>query len=426
MPTIRGKYRAVVQQVATGRFEDSVVQLAALEGIVDIATVAGDDFSAEERFEIDRALIVLMQNSSNSADSGENALNYMNDEALLAIEASLKLVFRGFSRDPQLLASLLRFFFIEPLADAAAGVVSVDNNRSKMEQLVSVFLHSFLACQQESCLQLVRDSLSLFISDAVIAIRDEIIPHDSLGKILENLFGICQRFLLAIEKAPEAASLSTAYLLLVETAFACTCCELLKLGSSEKLDKLMRKDFVKTLSNLTLDWLQPSEAQSTCQVLEAVDASSRSGFDKASEKLLTALLNQAKSKLAVASEIVPSTRFLDAAPGLRVLADIEEAGDDGVADESMLQSKRKRRSKRASSKATNGKGKASAGGRGRKKASDSEDEEDEEDDDETECSAADSDDFSEVEEEEGDELDVGDIAIEVNGGLTNKTPIAIF
>jgi hypothetical protein len=184
LPTIRGKYRAVVQQVATGRFEDSVVQLAALEGIVDIATVAGDDFSAEERFEIDRALIVLMQNSSISADSGENALNYMNDEALLAIEASLKLVFRGFSRDPQLLASLLRFFFIEPLADAAAGVVSVDNNRSKMEQLVSVFLHSFLACQQESCLQLVRDSLSLFISDAVIAIRDEIIPHDSLGKVI--------------------------------------------------------------------------------------------------------------------------------------------------------------------------------------------------------------------------------------------------
>ena len=161
-------------------------------------------------------------------------------------------------------------------------------------------------------------------------------------------------------------------------------------------------------------------------MLEAVEASSRGGFDKASEKLLSTLLNQARSKLVVASEIVQSTRFLDAAPGLRVLADIDEAGDDGFADESMLQSKRKRRSKRASSKAANGKGKAAAGGRGHKKESDSEDSEDEdEEDDETECSAVDSDDFSEAEEEEGEVLDAEDIEIEVNGGL-NKAPIAIF
>lgn len=173
---IRKQYLPVLKQVVVGEFEDELVQTEALKGLVDVCLVAGnDEFSAQDRMDIDAALLRQIQ---------KNEENDYDDISLLTMESVVKLVFHGFSKDPALVAKLLHFFFVEGRdALKTAGITSSSSsNLIRMNQLLSIFLHSFLV-NEESCFEIVRQSLPLFISDCVLAMKDERMEANALGNV---------------------------------------------------------------------------------------------------------------------------------------------------------------------------------------------------------------------------------------------------
>jgi hypothetical protein len=306
---IRTQYLRVIKQIFVGEFEEEIVLKNSFKALIDLCLIAGDEFTPEEKREIDNYLVRQLQNlptvSSFSEEEAEEMGSYYDEFLLSIMEGTVKLVFNGFSKDPSLVSKLLQFFFIDGKELESRGKLSMNNESTspaadavstlpsimKMNQMLSLFLHSFLLTD-ESCLEVVRLSLSLFISDCVIAIRDERMTPDSLGKIMESLFGICQEVLTAFsEKQSEESNyrqLLTSYRFLVKTAFACLCCEILKLGNQDKTEKIMRKDFIRELLKLSSDWYYNEEISSIRAVLDAIKSSGP--LDKASEKILAGIV----------------------------------------------------------------------------------------------------------------------------------------
>ncbi len=113
------------------------------------------------------------------------------------------------------------------------------------------------------------------------------------------MFGICERVL---ETAQELATKSrqdedksllqkmkTSFAYLKETAAACLCRELLKLGT-DKIDKKICKEFIKVLGTLTIQWITSTEAESVRLVLRTIK--DFVSMDKASAKIIEALLGE--------------------------------------------------------------------------------------------------------------------------------------
>ena len=160
---IRKKYQGIIKNVALAEIvEDISVRAQAIQGLLDLCLVAGEDsesFSPTDRIDIDSAIAKLM-------DSEHPELK------AIAMEGSVKLLFSGFSSDPNMVSKLLKFFFIgdeKSVDDEDEEAISTSR---RMQQILSVFLQTFLANEQ-SCLEVVRLSISLFISEFTTSIRDE-------------------------------------------------------------------------------------------------------------------------------------------------------------------------------------------------------------------------------------------------------------
>lgn len=81
--------------------------------------------------------------------------------------------------------------------------------------------------------------------------------------------------------------MSTSFAYLKETAAACICRELLKLGT-DKVDKKICKEFIKVLGSLSVEWVTKGEVAVVKQVLVAIKESV--GMDKASLKIIDLML----------------------------------------------------------------------------------------------------------------------------------------
>jgi hypothetical protein len=162
--SVRSNYLPVLNQIAGGEFEDEVVRNEALKAVTDICLVAS--VGGNESFEFDATFLKLLQRYD-SENSYEN----------LSMECAVKLIFTGCSKNPSIVAKLLKYFFIDS---------KEQNSETRINQVLSVFFHSFLV-NTESCFEIVRRSLSLFISDCVTAIRDERLTHESLSEVVSPL-----------------------------------------------------------------------------------------------------------------------------------------------------------------------------------------------------------------------------------------------
>lgn len=171
---VRKQYLPVIKQVAVGEFEDELVQIEALKGLVDVCLVAEiEEFSNQDRVEIDATLLRQMQ---------RNDENAYDDLSFLAMESVVKLVFHGFSKDPALVTKLLHFFFVEGSDAKFTSTSFSSTDLIRMNQLLSIFLHSFLV-NEETCFEIVRQSLPLFISGCVLAMKDERMEANALGNV---------------------------------------------------------------------------------------------------------------------------------------------------------------------------------------------------------------------------------------------------
>jgi hypothetical protein len=190
---IRAQYLRVIKQIFIGEFEEEIVLKNSFHALVDLCLTSGSEFTVEEKREIDNYLLKqlnqLVITGDDSADS-----QIIDDYLLLIMEGTVKLVFNGFSKDPALVSKLLQFFFIDGKQMETSSSANSSQNEwnspaptiVKMNQMLSIFLHSFLL-NDESCFEIVRLSLPLFISNCVTAIRDERMNPDSLGKVRKSL-----------------------------------------------------------------------------------------------------------------------------------------------------------------------------------------------------------------------------------------------
>jgi hypothetical protein len=158
---IREQYLPIIKRVALEDFEDISVRIQALQGLLDMCMIANEEFTVEDRLVIDSTIAKLMDHEDSELRT-------------IAMEGSVKLIFSGFSKDPQIMSKLLQFFFI---GEEQTGEIA-----PRLQQMLSVFLQTFLATG-DSCLEVVRLSISLFISELTTAIRDEIIQPAGVGTV---------------------------------------------------------------------------------------------------------------------------------------------------------------------------------------------------------------------------------------------------
>lgn len=83
------------------------------------------------------------------------------------------------------------------------------------------------------------------------------------------------------------AKMKGSFSYLKETAAACICRELLKLGS-DKIDKKICKEFVKVLGSLSVQWVTPNEVDVVKRVLSAIKDTVL--MDKSSFKIMDTIL----------------------------------------------------------------------------------------------------------------------------------------
>jgi hypothetical protein len=170
---VRKTYQVLIKNIAVKEIEDISVRVQAVQGLIDLCLVAGEDqesFTPEDRMEID-SLITKLMNSEHA------------ELKAIAMEGSVKLLFSGFSTDPHMVSKLLKFFFIGDDHPVDDDYEEGTCNGRRMHQILSVFLQTFLANEQ-SCLEVVRLSISLFISEFTTSIRDEQIEATSLAQVM--------------------------------------------------------------------------------------------------------------------------------------------------------------------------------------------------------------------------------------------------
>jgi regulatory protein YycH of two-component signal transduction system YycFG len=141
-------------------------------------------------------------------------LNVLFSEQPLVVEGVMKLIFCGFLVDEAVVAKLLQTFFIYQNSLDIAHPSTKTKNKSKssgeevellqdmvtsdaqhLQQMLSVFLHSFLLstveinrveenCMNSSCFEVVRQSMPLFIAEVTTSVRDEIVSPATLSKVI--------------------------------------------------------------------------------------------------------------------------------------------------------------------------------------------------------------------------------------------------
>lgn len=293
---IRLKYFLLLKQVAIRDFEDILVRHQAIQGLLDVCLIAGDVIPVEEKNEINRFLSRIITQDSDESNSIDEEFK------LLIMEGTIKLIFSGFTEDTLIVSKLLHFFFINNTEKNSSSSGSLfNNNELHIHQLLSVFFQAFLVFDNEfnksqdetnksnsiykSCFETVRQSISLFVTEFTISVRDEIHSPNLLSKAIESLLGICEIVLvnakLIIDEKEKTNkrkrddnnnedetkteeriiynSMMNSFNLLRETIFACICGELLKIND-DKVDRIICKEYIRILNSLEIaDWIENSD-----------------------------------------------------------------------------------------------------------------------------------------------------------------------
>lgn len=324
-------YRRIVLQVACGDFEDEGIRGQALQTLTDLAIMHREKYSQDSDLS---NLLLRMQ------ESGEP------ESMLIAAESAAKLLHAGILDEPKLFANLLKFFFLTEsvpsattssslTADPVSGELDEETieqeyqrrvflaNCSRMQQVLSIFFHVFTTTDVVAD-RVVSESIPQLVNDMTNEIKDGTVDAPSLSKILKHLFSLCERKVTTVatttttttggdnsyngdvnsivpssdvpssNAAEVVASTEHSKLTMLSlcqaTAAAAISRELLKLGQS-KVEKSIGKEFIKLLSNLSLEtWVDSFDVSSIVRLVDTIMLCTSRLMDKTSTKSLQQLM----------------------------------------------------------------------------------------------------------------------------------------
>jgi hypothetical protein len=283
---VRQPYFGLLKQVATGNFEDYEVKSNAIQIVVDILILNQsnsnkkhrdheennvDHNNALESEQHQQALFAsfLANNVPNLLEADEQQLDL--DFSILIVESAVKLMFGiADNHDGYHMSKLLFASFIPPKQQIK------DPKFTSLQQLLSVFLSAFIV-KHDSSIQSLQASMSLFIHDMILAVKDTLLSIDALSKAVLKLLMICnevhEKMIVAFqqqssrnskEKNEELSAIlqrkQRVQSTLQMTAFACVAREILKLDND--LIKRTGKELIKLLAAInhqSAPWLPANE-----------------------------------------------------------------------------------------------------------------------------------------------------------------------
>eukprot|EP01039_Chlorochromonas_danica_P006543 gene6543-7217_t len=214
-----------------------------------------------------------------------------------ALEAAVKLTFNGYLTAPEVVYEILATFFFQQ-----------DERMSQVQQLVSLFLTTYLTSPGSSsvvskeaqqgnlspCVEVICESMSLFLSHVTTQIRDQVLSVSALQPLLHNLLGV-----LVAAASPVSSSynadLEVAKYSLEIAIFGNLCREMLKLNMVDKTDRLIFQHYSKVVCQLDIFANMSAEEQGTAQ------------------KIMRALYEQAEA--SVKSTAKPTVAFTSVVKG---------------------------------------------------------------------------------------------------------------
>jgi hypothetical protein len=276
-------YRPLILQVALGESvqEEVGIRAQALQSLVDFAVLHGGQMKGLRDCPDLSRLLLRMQ------ESGEP------EQMLLAAESSAKLLYAGAHTEARLFANLLKFFFLTESLPVPVSSGSTEDDEdggeeeyqhrlflascARLQQILSLFFHAYTTTDVVSSRVMV-EAIPYLVADMTNEVKDSTVEAPALHKILKHLFSLCENKLDLTTSAADAAQVGDAdadgdasnsaatataavaaaeraYSLAQATAAAALLRELLKLGGS-KLEKGVRKEYVKVLASLQMDsWI---------------------------------------------------------------------------------------------------------------------------------------------------------------------------
>ena len=284
--------RGILLQVASGDFEEEMVQRQALESLVDMALVYRDLFMDD--VELGNVVTRLQNNPDRTL-------------ACAASECAARLLFSGVQHNSRLFANLLKTFFLTDLQQADQGVNSSEAHTERLQQFLSLFLTSFMSKEtiQEA---VVLESIALFVADVTMEIKDGHVSAVVLLQMVKHLLTLCSDVTMTnptttaavIVITPNVVSSSSSNdelkepnekgvddddtiamtveettedkreegtgeqvnmdCLVKERVCAAVCREVVKMGTGKWLEKTIIKEFVKIINSMVTDeWLTPAK-----------------------------------------------------------------------------------------------------------------------------------------------------------------------
>lgn len=233
-------FLGLAKHVATSNIEETAVRSQALHVLADLALLSQD---AVEGKDMASLLHGLLSNEQSSPELFP-----------VALESAVKLVFNGFLDAPEVVHQLLTHFFL-PNPSSSTG--------SAHQQLLSLFLSSCLttpvpmsvadpnssADTVKTCVDVLCESLSLFISDFATRVRDQIVEPSKLQHVVQSLLGLVSSAHRSGHEAYNRSLQATAHS--IQVAFLGNICrELLKTNLADKGDRIIFRDFSRIVCSL--------------------------------------------------------------------------------------------------------------------------------------------------------------------------------